>query len=177
MCKNRSSREASRAESLRQFFVAAHIRTDSLGSGRANGGTRLAVEGVEPIMEKAKTLLRASKGLLATYDRINRDSDISRESLQWAASIPQGVDKMQRLLLAGRRLTEDRVDKLLLDQRNDARETGEITEEHRTVWGLTKDADVEEGAEVTWAVRAERIERGVGKMVKGMPEEEADWRK
>jgi hypothetical protein len=132
------------------------------------------VEGVEPIMEKAKSLLRASKGLLATYDRINRDLGASRESLQWTASIPQGVGRMQRLLLAGRKLTEERVDRLLLDQRNDAREPGESTEEDRTVWGVARGTGAEEGAVDTWAGRARRVERGVGKMVKGMPEEEAD---
>ena len=92
------------------------------------------------------------------------------ESLQVGQHWDGDYQKLQRLLHVGKQVTEDRLGVMLFDEYQDSRQGGEGQRDRKSWEELSGVGKGEIGGE-TWAVAARKVERGVRRLVRCLPDE------
>ena len=127
-----------------------------------------------PLQQKGVSLLALSKELLGSYDTLSRDMARYEEMLQVGRHWEGDYQKLQHLLQVGKQVTEDRVGAMLVDGSQDVGQGGVrdgVLEQDRRKWEDLSGVRGEDDGGETWTVAARKVERGVRRLVRCLPEE------
>ncbi|MCJ1392432.1 hypothetical protein MMC18_005299 [Xylographa bjoerkii] len=163
-------------EALTSVLAAslAHHVSPSL---EAVAGTRALPQikgSLHPLQQKSISLLSLSKELLSSYDKVVEVIAGYEEMLQVGQNWEGDYQKLQHLLHVGKQVTENHVRAMLAEGSQDFGHGGtraEALDQDRQKWedlsGVRKEDDQGE----TWAVAARKMEKGVRRLVRWLPEE------
>jgi len=144
--------------------------SDTISTRRAQSITR-----AHPLQQKAESLLDLSRELLKTFDKASQEIAAYGDTLQVGEDWEADCQRLQHLLGVGKLVTENRVGRMILDQREDAKVDGpkdETRKKDEKRWTELAEVDGREDASESWALVARRMEKGLRRLVKDLPEDE-----
>ena len=130
---------------------------------------------VHPLQQEADSLINRSKELLKTYDKTSQEIAAYGDTLQVDEGWEADCQRLQHLLRVGKQVAENRVRRMLSNQGEDSRKNDprvETLEKNEKRWAELAEGESRKDDGETWALVARRMEKGVRKLVKGLPEEE-----
>jgi len=134
-----------------------------------------SISTVHPLQQKAESLLNISKGLLKTYDKASQEIAAYEDTLQVGDDWEADCKRLEYLLGVGKQVAENRVRRMVLDQGEESKidglknETRAKDEKH---WAELADVDAGMDDGESWALVAGRMQKRVGRLVKGLPEDD-----
>ena len=133
------------------------------------------ITAAHPLRQKVESLLNLSKELLKTFDKASQETAAYADTLQVGEDWEADCRRLQRLLGVGKQVAENRVQRMILDQRVDAKMDGltdETREKDEKRWAELAEVEGREDDGESWALVARRMEKGVRRLVKDLPEDE-----
>ena len=126
-----------------------------------------------PLHEKATALLTLCHDLQTSYNAISEDIAANESAIQLDQEWEGDCQRLHHLLDIGKRSTENRIRKLLVerDADLDAERKNEVEEKEERVWTDLSGIEKAEQGE-SWKVAAKKAVKGVGRLVRNLPEEE-----
>ncbi|MCJ1280757.1 hypothetical protein MMC26_000074 [Xylographa opegraphella] len=163
-------------EALTSILTAslAHHVSPSLKAVPGAGPLPQTQSSPHPLQQKCISLLALSKGLLRSYDTVSRDLARYEASLQVGQHWEGDYQKLQHLLQVGKQVTAERVRAMLVDGDRGPGEAGVgdgAVERDRKKWEDLSGVPGDGGAGETWAVVARKVERGVRRLARCLPDE------